>query len=85
MSTPSYCEQVLPTRGGWERGNLAGWDRGLALFPARGCAFLADSQPVLWQKVYDLHGDALGIGPCATEPGSGMTTRQNDYRLCLVV
>ena len=56
----SYCEQMLLTQGGWERGDLAEWDRGLALFPARVCAFLADSQPVLWQKLHDLHGDALG-------------------------
>ena len=58
-SFESYVEQILMIQSGWEKGDLREWDVGLALFPARVVAFLADTQPKLWQQMKALHGAGL--------------------------
>jgi type I restriction enzyme R subunit len=55
----TYVEEILLTRGGWQRGNLAEWDKERALFPALVFAFIADTQPKLWAEMRTLHADGL--------------------------
>ena len=58
-SFESYVEQILMIQSGWEKGDLREWDVELALFPARVVAFLAETQPKLWQQMKALHGAGL--------------------------
>ena len=55
----TYVEEILLTRGGWKSGSNAEWDKERALFPAQVFAFIADTQPKLWQAMRDLH--AVGL------------------------
>lgn len=55
----SYVETILRERAGWTPGTLAEWDVERALFPARVFAFLAETQPKLWDQARGLHGAAL--------------------------
>jgi type I restriction enzyme R subunit len=52
-------EQILCGPAGWRPGNLAEWDVERALFPARICAFIAETQPKLWADMRVLHGVGL--------------------------
>jgi type I restriction enzyme R subunit len=54
-----HIEGVLLRQGGWQPGTNAEWDVGLALFPARVCAFLQGTQPKLWAEMRALHSDGL--------------------------
>jgi hypothetical protein len=55
----TYVEEILLTRGGWKTGSNAEWDKERALFPAQVFAFIADTQPKLWQAMRDLHAAGL--------------------------
>ncbi|MCX6865928.1 MAG: type I restriction endonuclease [Verrucomicrobia bacterium] len=55
----TYVEEILLTRGGWKSGSNAEWDKERALFPAQVFAFIADTQPKLWQAMRDLHAAGL--------------------------
>ncbi|MFZ5569976.1 MAG: type I restriction endonuclease subunit R [Thermodesulfobacteriota bacterium] len=55
----TYIEQTLLTRSGWVGESKAGWDVERALFPARICAFLRETQPRLWADMQGLHGAGL--------------------------
>jgi type I restriction enzyme R subunit len=52
-------EEILVGPSGWRRGDVAEWDVGSALFPARICAFIAETQPTLWADMRTLHGVGL--------------------------
>lgn len=54
----SYLIQML-TEAGWQVGNVAEWDKALALFPARMFAFIEATQRKLWGEMAALHGDGL--------------------------
>jgi len=55
----TYVEEILLKKSGWTRGNLGGWDKELALFPAQVCAFIEATQPKLWADMRSLHGAGL--------------------------
>src|SRR5258708_6750796 len=55
----TYVEEILLTRGGWKRGDLAEWDKERALFPPQVVAFLRETQPKLWAEREGL--DAAGL------------------------
>jgi len=55
----TYVEEILLTRGGWKPGSIAEWDKERAMFPAQVFAFIADTQPKLWQAMRDLHAAGL--------------------------
>ena len=55
----TYVEEILLTCGGWKSGSNAEWDKERALFPAQVFAFIADTQPKLWQAMRDLHAAGL--------------------------
>ncbi len=55
----SYVEEILLTQSGWQQGQIAEWNKDLALFPTQACAFIQDTQPKLWDQMKNLHGDAL--------------------------
>jgi type I restriction enzyme, R subunit len=59
LAFESYVETILLDRAGWRRGDRDEWDVERALFPARVCAFLADTQPKPWEQMRALHGPAL--------------------------
>ena len=44
---------------GWCKGDLAEWDVGRALFPARAVAFIRDANPDLWSQVAAYYGDSM--------------------------
>lgn len=54
----TYIERML-TASGWQRGNVAEWDKAQALFPARVFAFIAATQPKLWAEMAKQHGSNL--------------------------
>lgn len=54
-----YVEEILLNRSGWLGLSNSLWDRELALFPEQVTTFLQDTQPDLWQKMVELHGDEL--------------------------
>lgn len=54
----SYVMQMLTAKG-WSQGAISEWDKDLALFPARVTAFIAETQPELWQQMRALHADQL--------------------------
>ena len=45
--------------GGWQPAPNAEWDVERALFPARVCTFLEDTQPKRWAQMRTLHGAGL--------------------------
>jgi len=55
----SYVEEILLNKGGWHRGAREDWDKQLALFPRRIFAFIAATQPKLWESMRKLHGEVL--------------------------
>ncbi len=55
----AYVETILLNQAGWKQGSNAEWDVDRALFPARICAFLQDTQPKLWEEMKKLHGTGL--------------------------
>jgi type I restriction enzyme R subunit len=55
----SYVEEILLARSGWQKGDVAEWDRELALFPARVIAFLKSTHSKLWAQMAALHGVGL--------------------------
>jgi type I restriction enzyme R subunit len=55
----TYVEEMLLTKGGWQVGTLAEWDKERALFPARIFAFLKEGQPKQWSQMQELHGAGL--------------------------
>ena len=55
----AYVEEILLTRGGWQSGSNAEWDKERALFPAQVFAFLQDTQSKLWAEMQTLHGAGL--------------------------
>jgi hypothetical protein len=55
-------EEILLGPAGWRPGNFAEWDVARALFPARVCAFVAETQPKLWTDMPVLHGVGLEPG-----------------------
>ena len=54
----AYVIQMLLTKG-WQQGTVSGWDKQQALFPAEVTAFLAATQPKLWNDMRTLHRGAL--------------------------
>ena len=52
-------EQMLVDMGGWQSLDRAIWDKANALFPSQIFAFLADTQPKLWEQMQSLHDDGL--------------------------
>ena len=55
----AQVEATLLAPGGWRRGTTGEWDVERALFPAQVCAFLAETQPALWEQMRTLHGTGL--------------------------
>src|SRR6266498_1741057 len=55
----SYVETILLNQAGWRAGDVAEWDIELALFPAKICAFLQDTQSKLWEDMRKLHAAGL--------------------------
>lgn len=55
----SYVEIILRDQSGWQPGTIAEWDVERALFPARICAFLEETQPKLWTEMRALHAGGL--------------------------
>lgn len=55
----TYVEEILLSRGGWRSGANSEWDKERALFPVQVFAFIAETQPKLWQQMRDLHGAGL--------------------------
>jgi type I restriction enzyme, R subunit len=55
----TYVETILLNQAGWKRGSNAEWNVDRALFPARICAFLQDTQPKIWEEMRKLHGAGL--------------------------
>ena len=51
-------EDSLLAAGGYTRGDAAGFDAALALWPATLLRFLRESQPDSWQKLARMHGEA---------------------------
>ncbi|WP_310600684.1 type I restriction endonuclease [Desulfobulbus sp.] len=51
----SYVEQMLLAKG-WQQGSVSEWDRERALFPSRIVAFIAATQPRLWEAMRGQHG-----------------------------
>ncbi len=55
----TYVEDILLSKGGWQRGTNAEWDKERALFPAQVFAFIEETQPKLWEEMRKLHGTGL--------------------------
>lgn len=55
----TYVEEILLTRGGWQSGSNAEWDKERALFPAQVFAFIQDTQHELWDEMRKLHTAGL--------------------------
>ena len=55
----AHVEQTLLQESGWETAPNDQWDVDRALFPARVCSFLEQTQPGLWAKVRTLLGEDL--------------------------
>lgn len=55
----TYVEEILLTQSGWKCGSLTEWDKERALFPAQVFAFLAETQPKLWEEMRGLHAGGL--------------------------
>ena len=55
----TYVEEILLTKGGWNRGDLNDWDKQRAIFPHQVASFIAEAQPKLWGDMRALHGTEL--------------------------
>lgn len=55
----AHVEQTLLQESGWEVAPNDQWDADRALFPARVCSFLEETQPGLWAKLRTLLGEDL--------------------------
>jgi len=53
------CLEQMLAKGGWQRGELAEWDKARALFTARVFAFIEATQPKLWTEMATQHGSNL--------------------------
>lgn len=54
----TYVEQILLAKG-WQQGSVIEWDQERALFPGPIVAFIAATQPQLWQAMRGQHGAQL--------------------------
>jgi type I restriction enzyme R subunit len=54
----TYVEQMLLAKG-WQQGSVSEWDQGRALFPGPIAAFIAATQPQLWEVMRGQHGAQL--------------------------
>jgi type I restriction enzyme R subunit len=54
----TYVEQILLAKG-WLHGSVSEWDQERALFPGQIVAFIAATQPQLWQAMRGQHGVQL--------------------------
>lgn len=54
----SYVEQMLLAKG-WQQGTVSEWDQERALFPGQIVAFIAATQPQLWEAMRSQHGAQL--------------------------
>ena len=54
----TYVEQMLLAKG-WQQGSVSEWDQERALFPGQIVAFIAATQPQLWQAMRGQHGAQL--------------------------
>jgi len=52
-------ENSLLKQSGYVSVDVAGWDKEVALFPNRICAFIERTQPTLWESMQQLHGENL--------------------------
>ena len=52
-----FTVQGMLLNGGWVKGDVAEWDVGMALFPARAVAFLREAQPDLWAQTAPYYSD----------------------------
>jgi type I restriction enzyme R subunit len=56
----AYIEEtLLSKKGGWQQGVNTGWDKRNALFPEQVISFVQSTQPKLYAKMQQLHGDEL--------------------------
>lgn len=55
----TYVEEILLTRGCWQSGSNAEWDKERALFPAQVFAFIQDTQSKLWAEMANLHKEGF--------------------------
>lgn len=54
----TYVEQMLLAKG-WQQGSVSEWDQERALFPGQIIAFIAATQPQLWEAMRGQHGAQL--------------------------
>jgi type I restriction enzyme, R subunit len=54
----TYVEQMLLAKG-WQRGSVSEWDQERALFPGQIAAYIAATQPQLWEAMRGQHGAQL--------------------------
>jgi type I restriction enzyme, R subunit len=54
----AYVQQMLVAKG-WQPGSVSEWDKERAFFPAQITAFIAATQPKLWEEMRGLHADNL--------------------------
>jgi len=54
----TYVEQMLLAKG-WQQGAVSEWDKEKALFPDQIVAFIAETQPQLWEAMRGQHGVQL--------------------------
>jgi type I restriction enzyme, R subunit len=54
----TYVEQILLAKG-WQQGSVSEWDQERALFPGQIVAFIAATQPQLWEAMRGQHGAQL--------------------------
>ncbi len=55
----TYVEEILLTKAGWVSGANHEWDKSIALFPNRVCAFIQRTQKKRWDEMRALHGNSL--------------------------
>lgn len=53
------CVTAMLAKTGWRCGDVADWDKKLALFPAHVVGFIQATQPRLWDDMAKLHGQNL--------------------------
>ena len=54
----TYVEEMLLAKG-WQQGSVSTWDKERALFPTQVTAFIAETQPNLWDEMRTLHDNNL--------------------------
>ena len=57
----TYLEESLTEKSGWNKGSNKDWDSDNAIFPTHITSFIEKTQPDLWEKMKDLHGDQLEV------------------------